>query len=517
MGSERVDVDVIVVGAGLSGVGAVAHLQDRCPELTWTVLEARDAIGGTWDLFRYPGVRSDSDMFTLGYDFRPWTRTTAIADGATIRTYIDDTAHERGIDRRVRFGHRVVAAEWSSTTASWTVTAETAAGTVELTCRFLYFCSGYYRYEQGYEPALPGADRFAGEIVHPQHWPADLRWAGKQVVVVGSGATAVTLVPALAGEAAHVTMLQRSPSYVLSVPTRDPLARKLFGGRLPLRWAAALVRARNIALVTFLYQLSRRRPALLRRKLLDAARAQLPAGFDVDTHFSPAYDPWDQRLCVVPSGDLFRAVRDGGASVVTDRIATLTEQGVALASGTELPADVVVTATGLSLQMLGGATLRVDGREVEPGRTVVYKGVLLSGVPNFALTFGYTNASWTLKADLAATYVCRLLRRMRAHGQAVVTVVDPPSDGLAPLINLRSGYVLRAADRLPRRGSTGPWRLSNSYLRDLLVLRWGRIADRHHLRFSPAPEGPPECLEGHLQDTRRHEGGLPDTTKQGVA
>ena len=459
MGSERVDVDVIVVGAGLSGVGAVAHLQDRCPELTWTVLEARDAIGGTWDLFRYPGVRSDSDMFTLGYAFRPWTRTTAIADGATIRTYIDDTARERGIDRRVRFGHRVVAAEWSSATARWTVTAETAAGTVELTCRFLYFCSGYYRYEQGYEPALPGAERFAGELVHPQHWPADLQWAGKRVVVVGSGATAVTLVPALAREAAHVTMLQRSPSYVLSVPTRDPLARKLFGGRLPLRWAAA-ARARPQ------HRPGRRSctssaagvPALVRRKLLDAARAQLPAGFDVDTHFSPAYDPWDQRLCVVPSGDLFRAVRDGGASVVTDRIATLTEHGVALASGTELPADVVVTATGLSLQMLGGATLRVDGRDVDPGRTVVYKGVLLSGVPNFALTFGYTNASWTLKADLAATYVCRLLRHMRAHGQAVVTAVDPPSDGLAPLIDLRSGYVLRgggpaAATRVrPGRG-----------------------------------------------------------------
>ena len=314
-----------------------------------------------------------------------------------------------------------------------------------------------------------------------------------------------------------MTMLQRSPSYVLSVPTRDPLARKLFGGRLPLRWAAALVRARNIALVTFLYQLSRRRPAVVRRKLLDAARAQLPAGFDVDTHFSPAYDPWDQRLCVVPSGDLFRAVRDGGASVVTDRIATLTEHGVALASGTELPADVVVTATGLSLQMLGGATLRVDGREVEPGRTVVYKGVLLSGVPNFALTFGYTNASWTLKADLAATYVCRLLRRMRAHGQAVVTVVDPPSDGLAPLINLRSGYVLRAADRLPRRGSTGPWRLSNSYLRDLLVLRWGRIADRRHLRFSPAPEaGTPDRRESHVHDVSRPERGFQDNTS-GVA
>jgi len=516
MGSEPVDVDVIVVGAGLSGVGAVAHLQDRCPDLTWTVLEARAAIGGTWDLFRYPGVRSDSDMFTLGYAFRPWTTTTAIADGATIRDYIAETARERGIDRAVRFGHRVVSAAWSSATARWTVTAATHEnGTVELTCRFLFFCSGYYRYERGYEPVLPGAEQFAGELVHPQHWPADLQWAGRRVVVVGSGATAVTLVPALAGDAAHVTMLQRSPSYVLSVPTRDPLARKLFGGRLPLRWAAALVRARNIALVTTLYRLSRRRPAWMRRKLIDAARAQLPPDFAVDTHFSPAYDPWDQRLCVVPSGDLFRAVREGRASVVTDRIATLTEHGVALASGAELPADVVVTATGLSLQMLGGATLTVDGQEVDLGRSVVYHGVLLSGVPNFALTFGYTNASWTLKADLAATYVCRLLRYMRAHGHAAVTPVDPPTDGLAPLIALRSGYVQRAADRLPRRGSTGPWRLTNSYLRDLWVLRWGRIADRH-LRFSPAPAVGAECQEGHLHDGPGHEGGFPGATR-GVA
>jgi cation diffusion facilitator CzcD-associated flavoprotein CzcO len=480
-------VDVIIVGAGLSGIGAVAHLQDRCPELTWTVLEARAAVGGTWDLFRYPGVRSDSDMFTLGYAFRPWTDTTAIAAGATIRGYIADTARERGIDEGVRFGHRVLAAEWRSATATWTVTAATAAGTVELTCRFLFFCSGYYRYERGYEPPLPGAERFRGDLVHPQHWPADLEWSGKRVVVVGSGATAVTLVPALARKAARVTMLQRSPSYLLSVPTRDPLARRLFGGRLPLRWAAALVRARNIALVTLLYRLSRRFPAGVRRRLIDAARAQLPPGYDVDAHFSPAYAPWDQRLCVVPGGDLFRAVRDGRASVVTDRIVTLTEHGVALASGAELPADVVVTATGLSLQMLGGATLRVDGREVDLARTVVYKGVLLSGVPNFALTFGYTNASWTLKSDLAATYVCRLLRHMRAHGHAVAVPVDPPTTGLAPLIGLRSGYVLRAADRLPRRGATGPWRSTDSYPRDLLVLRWGPIAGKH-LRFAPAPQ-----------------------------
>jgi cation diffusion facilitator CzcD-associated flavoprotein CzcO len=480
-------VDVLIIGAGLSGIGAAAHLQDELPDSTWTILEARAAIGGTWDLFRYPGVRSDSDMFTLGYRFRPWTDTRAIADGATVRDYVRDTARERGIDRRIRFGHRMVAAEWSSAAGRWTVTAATAAGPVELTCGFLYLCTGYYRYDRGHSPVLPGADRFAGEVVHPQSWPADLRWAGKQVVVVGSGATAVTLVPALAGDAAHVTMLQRSPSYVLSVPARDPLARRLFA-RLPVRWAAPVVRARNIALSSLVYRLSRRFPGWMRRRLTEAARAQLPAGFDVDTHFSPTYDPWDQRLCVVPGGDLFRAVRAGRASVVTDTITTLTERGIALASGAELPADVVVTATGLALQLLGGATLRVDGRDVDLGRTVVYKGALLSGVPNLALTFGYPNASWTLKADLVAAYVCRLLRHLRAHDLGVVVPDGPPAgpEGLPPLIDLRSGYVMRGADLLPRRGSTGPWRLTHSYPRDLAMLRHGRIDDGH-LRFSPTP------------------------------
>ncbi len=480
-------VDVLIVGAGLSGVGAAAHLQDRLPDATWAILEARDAIGGTWDLFRYPGVRSDSDMFTLGYRFRPWTDTRSIADGATVREYVRDTARERGIDRAIRFGHRMVAAEWSSATARWTVTAETPTGLVELTCGFLYLCTGYYRYDRGHAPELPGTERFTGEIVHPQHWPADLRWTGKRVVVVGSGATAVTLVPALARDAQHVTMLQRSPSYVLSVPASDPLARRLFP-RLPMRWAAPAVRVRNIALPALVYRVSRRFPGWMRRRLLDATRAQLPPGFDVDTHFSPAYAPWDQRMCFVPSGDLFRVLRSGTASVVTDRITTLTERGVRLASGAELPADVVVTATGLTLQLLGGATLRVDGRDVDLARTVVYKGALLSGLPSLALTFGYPNASWTLKADLVAEYVCRLLAHMRAGGHAVVVPDAPPEgpEGLPPLIDLRAGYVLRGADLLPRRGLTGPWRMVNSYPHDVLALRHGRVDDGH-LRFSPAP------------------------------
>jgi monooxygenase len=482
-------VDVLIVGAGLSGVGAAAHLQDGCPGTSWAILEARDAIGGTWDLFRYPGVRSDSDMFTLGYAFRPWTDATAIADGGSIREYVRETARERGIDGAVRFGHRVVAAEWSSATARWTVTAENDAGPVAFTCGFLFFCAGYYRYDRGHEPALPGSEEFAGRIVHPQHWPADLDCTGQRVVVVGSGATAVTLVPALAGTAAHVTMLQRSPSYVLSLPGRDPLATRLFA-RLPRRLAAPVVRAKNVALTTLVYRLSRRFPAWMRQRLLDGVRAQLPAGYAVDEHFSPAYDPWDQRLCIVPDGDLFRAVRDGHASVVTDRIATLTRYGVTLESGTELPADVVVTATGLSLQMLGGATVRVDGREVDLARTVAYRGAMLSGVPNLALTIGYTNASWTLRADLVASYVCRLLRYLRSHGQAVVTPVDPPTTGLVPLIGLRSGYVRRAAALLPRQGPSGPWRLHQSYPHELVTLRHGRIDDGY-LRFAPAPSPAP--------------------------
>ena len=482
-------VDVLIVGAGLSGVGAAAHLQDECPGATWAILEARDAIGGTWDLFRYPGIRSDSDMFTLGYAFRPWTDTTAIADGGTIREYVRDAARERGIDRAVRFGHRVVAADWSSATARWTVTAENDAGPVTFTCGFLFFCAGYYRYDRGHEPALPGAEEFVGRVVHPQHWPADLDCTGQRVFVVGSGATAVTLVPALAETAAHVTMLQRSPSYVLSLPARDPLATRLFA-RVPARLAAPVVRAKNVAMTTLVYRLSRRFPAWMRQRLLDGVRAQLPAGFPVDEHFAPAYDPWDQRLCIVPDGDLFRAVREGRASVVTDRIATLTRHGVALESGTEVPADVVVTATGLSLQMLGGATLRVDGREVDLARTVAYRGAMLSGVPNLALALGYTNASWTLRADLVATYVCRLLRYLRTHDQAVVTPVDPPTVDLAPLIGLRSGYVRRATALLPRQGSSGPWRLRQSYPHEMLTLRHGRIDDGY-LRFAPAPTPSP--------------------------
>ncbi|MER7894396.1 NAD(P)/FAD-dependent oxidoreductase [Micromonospora sp. NPDC094482] len=479
-------VDVIIVGAGLSGVGAACHLRRSCPGKTYAVLEARDAIGGTWDLFRYPGVRSDSDMFTLGYSFKPWTDPKAIADGDAIRAYVQQTAREYDVQRHIRFRHRVLRAEWDSATARWTVHAhrDDTAETVELTCAFLYVCAGYYRYDAGYTPDFPGVDRYAGRLVHPQHWPADLDHTGKRVVVIGSGATAVTLVPAMAERAAHVTMLQRSPTYILPLPARDALADALRRW-LPAKAAYPVVRWKNVLLATANFQLSRRAPGLMKRLLRRAARGRLPVGYDLDRHFSPRYDPWDQRLCIVPDGDLFAAVQDGRASVVTDTIDTFTEHGVRLASGEELPADVVVTATGLNLLALGGMTLTVDGAEVDLAGTVAYKGMMLSGVPNLAMTIGYTNASWTLKADLVATYVCRLLRHLDRTGQQIVTPLPPPGDDRVPLIDLRAGYVLRSLDALPKQGAAAPWRLHQNYPRDVLLMRHGRLADAG-VRFSRA-------------------------------
>jgi monooxygenase len=399
-------VDVLIVGAGLSGIGAACHLQDESPGKTFAILEARGAIGGTWDLFRYPGIRSDSDMYTLGYRFRPWTEAKAIADGESIRSYIRDTARERGLEEAIRFHHRVVRAEWSSAEAQWSVESEVgdSGERVRMTCSFLSVCSGYYRYDEGYTPELPGLARFGGKVVHPQHWPTDLDYEGKRVVVVGSGATAVTLVPAMADKASHVTMLQRSPSYVASLPATDPLANVL-RRRLPARVVYPLVRWKNVMISVAIFQLSRRRPSLMKAILRKGALKLLPDGYDVDTHFAPSYDPWDQRLCLVPDGDLFRSIRRGQASIVTDRIETFTEKGIRLESGGVLEADLVVTATGLNLLVIGGMTLVVDGREVDLAQTYSYKGMMLSGVPNFALTIGYTNASWTLKADLVAHYV----------------------------------------------------------------------------------------------------------------
>ncbi|KAB1906712.1 MULTISPECIES: NAD(P)/FAD-dependent oxidoreductase [unclassified Micromonospora] len=479
-------VDVLIVGAGLSGVGAAVHLQRQCPGKTYAVLEARGAVGGTWDLFRYPGIRSDSDMFTLGYSFKPWTNPKAIADGDAIRSYVRETAREHGVQQHIRFHHRVLRAEWDSATARWTVRAhrDDTGEDVVLTCGFLFTNSGYYRYDEGYTPDFPGVERYAGRLVHPQHWPEDLDYAGKRVVVIGSGATAVTLVPAMAERAGHVTMLQRSPTYVISLPSRDPLADAARRW-LPAKAAYAVTRWKNVALGVANFQLSRRAPGLVKTFLRRAARGKLPVGYDLDRHFSPRYNPWDQRLCVVPDGDLFAALGAGTASVVTDTIDTFTERGIRLTSGEELPADIVVTATGLNLLALGGMTLAVDGAEVDLASTVAYKGMMLSGVPNFALTIGYTNASWTLKADLVATYVCRLLRHLDDTGQQVVTPLAPDSDDLVPIIDLQSGYVLRAVDQLPKQGPAAPWRLHQNYPRDVLLMRHGRLTDSG-VRFTRA-------------------------------
>ena len=470
-------VDVLIVGAGLSGIGAAHHLQSAFGSRTYAILEARDVIGGTWDLFRYPGVRSDSDMYTLGYRFRPWAQAKAIADGPSILRYIRDTAAEAGIDRHIRFGHRVVRAAWSSADARWTVDAVHDGQPVQLSTSFLYLCCGYYRYDAGYLPHFPGIERFGGTVVHPQHWPADLSYAGQQVVVIGSGATAVTLVPALAEQAAHVTMLQRSPTYIVAMPAEDAIADRLQRVLGPRR-AYPLVRWKNVAVGTLFYQLSRRHPGVVKSMIRKATVRRLPPGYDVDTHFKPRYQPWDQRLCLVPDGDLFTAIRRGRASVVTGRIAEFTEAGLRLESGTELEADIIVTATGLRLLAFGGIQLAVDGRDVKLPETMAYKGMMLSGVPNLAFTIGYTNASWTLKADLVSEYVVRLLRYLDRHGyDQCVPVNGDPSVTERPLLDFQAGYVLRSIDEFPRAGSRPPWQLGMSYAHDLVKLRYGRIKD----------------------------------------
>jgi monooxygenase len=487
--------DVLVVGAGLSGIGAGYHLQDSCPNKTYAILEARDAIGGTWDLFRYPGVRSDSDMYTLGYAFRPWPDARTIADGPSILSYVRETAREYGIDRKIRFNHRVTKASWSSEDARWTVEAERgpAREPVRFTCNFLYLCSGYYRYDHGFEPAFAGADRFHGRIVHPQHWPEDLDYSGKRVVVIGSGATAITLVPAMTDKAAHVTMLQRSPTYVVSLPANDGVAQRLLR-ILPQKTAYAIARWKNVLMGMLFYQVCRRWPEFGRNMIRKGNIEALPHGYPVDVHFKPRYNPWDQRMCVVPDGDLFKAIRNGRASVVTDTIESFTEKGIRLASGAELEADVIVTATGLKLVPLGGAQFTVDGRAIELSKTISYKGMMLSGVPNLALAIGYINASWTLKADLTSMYMCRLLNYMERHGVRQCTPRCPAGmTGERPLLDLTSGYVMRSIDEFPRQGSHKPWRLYQNYLLDLLTLKYGAVDDSMEFSNPPAAvEGPRE-------------------------
>ena len=472
-------VDVLIVGAGISGVCAGHHVQATCPGKSYAILEARGSIGGTWDLFRYPGIRSDSDMYTLGFRFRPWPDAQAIADGPAILRYVRETASAYGIDRKIRFNHRVVGAEWSTEDARWTVHVErTDTGeTTALTCSFLFVCAGYYRYDEPYMPRFEGTERFTGRLVHPQEWSDDIDYANKRVVVIGSGATAVTLVPAMAERAAHVTMLQRSPSYVVSLPGRDPLANAL-RRFLPARLVYPIVRWKNVLLTMLVFQLSRRRPQVMKSIIRRGLERRLPTGYDIDTHFKPRYNPWDQRMCLVPDGDLFEAISAGHASVVTDRIETFTEKGIRLASGAELEADLVVSATGLIMVPLGGVAITVDGREIQLPETLTYKGMMLSGVPNLAFAVGYTNASWTLKCELTCEYVCRLLNHMDAHGHAVCTPRNrDPSVTEEPLIDFSSGYVQRAIEQFPRQGSKAPWRLYQNYPRDVLLLRFGAIED----------------------------------------
>jgi monooxygenase len=487
---SREHVDVLIVGAGISGIGAACRLQQRHPGRTYAILEARGAIGGTWDLFRFPGIRSDSDMFTLCYPFRPWTGSQAIVDGASILDYVRDTAREHGVDRRIRFHHRVVAAEWSSDDARWDVQAERldTGETVHLTCRFLFSCTGYYDYAEGYTPAFPGIERFGGDVVHPQFWGDDLDYAGKRVVVIGSGATAVTLIPPVAARAAHVTMLQRSPSYVIPLPAKDPIAAVL-GRLLPTRYAYAINRWKYVRLTLAIYEVCRRWPSAAKRLIRFIQKLALPRDFDIDTHFSPRYEPWDQRMCIVPDGDLFAAIRAGRVSVVTDRIETFTEDGIALGSGAELEADLVVTATGLNIVPLAGIRLSVDGADVDLADTLAYRGMLLTGVPNLAFAFGYINQSWTLRSDLTCEYVCSLLEHMDRFGFARCT---PRAGGAAvtevPFLGLRSGYVLRAIDRFPRQGAADPWQAPQHYVRDSRSVRRAPMDDPalEFVRTAPA-------------------------------
>jgi cyclohexanone monooxygenase len=469
-------LDVLIVGAGLSGIGAAWHLQQRCSNKTYAILEARDAIGGTWDLFRYPGVRSDSDMYTLGYAFQPWTAGKAIADGPSIRDYIRDTARANGIDSKIRFRHKVVSAAWSTEDACWTVQVDHAGEPVTIRTRFLYMCSGYYSYEEAYRPRFEGEDAYLGRIVQPQFWPQDLDYSGKKVVVVGSGATAVTLVPAMAAQAAHVTMLQRSPTYVVSRPSEYGFARR-FRSWLPEKAAYWATRWRVILESMLLYRVARSKPDLAKEKIVAMARHQLGRDFDVDTHFTPDYKPWDQRVCVVPDGDMFKTIRKGQASVVTDHIERFTDTGILLKSGQELAADIVVLATGLKIKVLGGVSVTVDGKPFRAGDAMSYKGMMLSELPNCVMTFGYTNASWTLKADLTAAYVCRLLRYMDRKGIAIAVPRREAGVEPEPFLNFTSGYVQRAKGELPQQGSRRPWQVYQNYFQDMLTIRFGRIAD----------------------------------------
>ncbi len=469
-------VDVVIVGAGLSGIGAACHLERHCPNKTYAILESRDAMGGTWDLFRYPGIRSDSDMHTLGYSFKPWRHEKAIADGPAILEYINQAAKEYEVEQHIRYNQRATKIAWDTTTGLWTLTiAGTGKRAKKMTCKFIYSCTGYYRYDKGYTPDFPGSEQFKGPIIHPQQWPEDLDYAGKKVVVIGSGATAITLVPAMAKTAGHVTMLQRSPTYVVSRPEEDAFALGL-AKYLPAKLAYLITRWKNVSQQALLYQLSRRRPEKVKAMLRKLTRLSLGASYDIDTHFTPKYNPWDQRLCLVPNGDLFHSLRKGTSEVVTDHIKTFTKTGIKLESGTLLKADIVVSATGLELLAMGGMQIVVDGKTVKLPDTLGYKGMMLSDVPNFVLAAGYTNASWTLKCDLTSEYVCRMLNHLDRHSlDYCVARNNNPNLERVAFLDLASGYVDRSIDQFPKQGKVSPWRLQQNYLLDILSLRFSRM------------------------------------------
>lgn len=469
--------DVVIIGAGLSGIGAACHLKRECPDKTFAIIEARTAMGGTWDLFRYPGIRSDSDMNTLGYSFKPWTDPKAIADGSSIRHYIRETAAEHGIEQHIRYGLKVQRANWSTPAAAWTLEMQNAKGrTVTITAGFVLGCTGYYNYEKGYTPEFAGRADFQGTVIHPQFWPEDFDYSGKRVVVIGSGATAVTLVPSLTDKAAHVTMLQRSPTYVIAVPQKDRMAIAMRERGVPEKLIYRIIRTRNVGLTMAFYNLCRAKPAMMKKFIIDRIAERIP---NVDIkHFTPSYNPWDERLCAIPSGDMFRVLKAGKASVVTDHIEKFTATGIQLKSGQHLEADVIVTATGLSLLPLGGVQISVDGAAVDYSQRLYYKGLMLEGVPNAGMTFGYTNASWTLKADLTSEYVCRLLKHMDKKGMRQCTPVNRDATlSRIPLVDMKSGYIQRAAAFMPQQGAKAPWRLYQNYARDLVTLRYGRIDD----------------------------------------
>jgi len=473
-------VDVLIVGAGLSGIGSARHLQRECPGRSFILLESRESLGGTWDLFRYPGIRSDSDMYTLGYTFKPWPERKALADGPSILRYLREAATETGVDRKIRYRHRVTSAAWSSASSTWTVTAlrTDTAETVQFTCSFLMFCSGYYDYEAGYTPEFAGREDFAGTVIHAQHWPEDLDYRGKRVVVIGSGATAVTLVPELARKTAKTTMLQRSPTYIASLPEEDPWSAYLHG-KLPESWVFRIIRWKRVLLQTYVFKLSRKRPQWVRKFLLDQVRKELGEDYDVKKHFTPSYNPWDQRLCAVPEGDLFAAIREQRVEVVTDTIDRFTKRGLLLQSGEELEADIIVLATGLNMKFIGGATLSVDGEAIVPSELFVYRGMMLANVPNLVQVFGYTNSSWTLKSDLTGQFVCRLLKHMEKTG-TTVAVPRMPAGGVeaAPMLDFNSGYILRSIDKFPRQGKRLPWRVYQNYIVDFINLRLRPLKDK---------------------------------------